>query len=258
MQTITAIIHAFNEEENIERCIKSVSWCDKVQVLRVGNDKTGELAKKLGAVVISKNPYRPGDWIAVQKNINWAIDNCTTDWILRVDADEEVTPELREEILRLLEADPSSGIVAYGVPRNQFFFGGFLKGGDWAYDHLVRLFRAGSARYENLVHNHEQFTVKGRVGYLKGRLNHYSHLTLTAAMDKFNSYSATEILDLKETAGDALFKMFSQPPYIFLRWLIWHKGYRDGLRGIVAASYRAIYAFLIYSKRLEYLNEKHR
>lgn len=248
-QTITAVIPALNEQGNITRCLESLSWCDKIQVLWMGDDQTGEISKRLGAEVIRRNSVSSADWIKVQENINWAIDHCQTDWILRVDADEEVTPELQKEIQAILSSP--SNFVAYGIPRNQYFFDGFLKGGDWAYDRLVRLFRRGAAYYGKFVHNHEQFQVNGHVGYLTGRLNHYSHPTLTVAMEKFNSYTATEILDHHDSYASALYKLFTQPPYIFLRWLIWHKGFRDGLRGVVAAAYRAWYEFMLWSKYLE-------
>lgn len=250
-QTITAIIPAANEEENIGRCLKSLTWCDKVRVIWMGQDKTGQIAKGLGAEVISRNQTKGSNWIKVQENINWAIDTSTTDWILRVDADEEVTSQLRDEILEVLSKNVKSTTVAYGIPRNQYFFGEFLRGGDWAFDRLVRFFRRGSARYDHFVHNHEQFKVEGETSYLSGKLNHYSHPTLTAAMEKFNSYTGTEILDHHESRLRGTYNLFTQPPYIFLRWLIWHLGIRDGLRGIIAASYRAWYEFMLWSKYLE-------
>ncbi len=218
----------------------------------MGTDKTAEIARHAKAQVVVKSNQNKSNWIKVQENINWAIDNAKTDWILRIDADEEVTPELKKEIEQILEKPGTK--VAYGIPRNQFFFGGFLKGGDWAHDRLVRLFRPQFARYTSPVHIHEQFTVTGETDFLTGKLNHYSHPNLTLAMEKFNSYTGTEILDHHESKGKALCNLFIQPPYIFFRWLIWHGGYRDGLRGIIAASYRAWYEFMLWSKYLERLN----
>lgn len=253
-QTITAVIPAKNEEENIERCIRSLDWCDKVIVMWMGSDKTGQLARKLGAEVVEKNKSEKNDFIAVQKNINWAIDHCGTDWVLRIDADEEVTAGLKKEILDIL-ANRDSEIAAYGVPRNQFFWGGFLKGGDWAYDRLVRLFRADAAKYDPIVSIHEQFTVKGAQGLLDNALNHYSHPTLKVAAHKFNIYTTLQIADMHDGYWQAVGKMLFLPPYIFLRWFFWHKGYRDGLRGIVAGIMRAWYEFLLYAKYLEAYNK---
>lgn len=248
-QTITAIIPALNEQDTIERCIKSLLWCDKIQVLWMGNDKTGERAKKLGAEVIVKNNSTKDDFITVQKNINWAIDHATTDWILRIDADEVVEKTLQAEIEHIFEN--LTDIVAYRVPRKQYFWNGFLKGGDWAYDRLVRLFRPQNARYDPIVNIHEQFKVNGKIGELTYSLEHYSHPTLKVAREKFQKYTDVEIYDMHISKSNAFFNLIFQPPYVFLRWMIWHHGYRDGIRGIVAGAYRGWYEYLKYSKYLK-------
>lgn len=253
-QSITAVIPALNEEKNIERCIKSVLWCDKVTVMWMGNDNTGKIATKFGAQVIKMNSTNKDDFEAVQKNINWAIDHCETDWMLRIDADEEVTDKLRDEIQNIIcrnyQLPIKSLPVAYGIPRSQYFWGGFLKGGDWAYDRLVRLFKPKYCRYDPIVSVHEQFKVTGQIGYLKNRLLHFSHPTLKDAAIKFQKYTDVEIQDMRELKLSAFFKMLTQPFYVFFRWMIWHHGYRDGLRGVVAGAMRGWYEFLLYSKYL--------
>lgn len=251
-QTITAIIPAKNEEQNIERCIKSLDWCDKVQVLWMGDDRTGEIARSLAADVIERNKKSQSDFVAVQENINWAIKNATTDWILRIDADEVVTQELKTEIHAILSTPNNPNIpAAYGVPRKQYFMGAFLKGGDWAYDRLVRLFRKNAAKYDPIVEVHEQFTVSGDIGYLNQALEHYSHPTLKDAISKFNIYTSMEATHLEVSTTTALLKMIFLPPYIFLRWIIWHHGYKDGTRGVIAGFLRGWYDFLVYAKYLQ-------
>jgi glycosyltransferase involved in cell wall biosynthesis len=256
METITAIIPTKNEEKNIETCIKSLSWCNEVIVMDMGTDNTSQIAEKLGAKVfkIESSSAKAGDFVAVQKNINWAIDHAKSDWILRIDADEEVTPELQNEIVSILK-NPEK-FVAYGVPRRQYFWGGFLKGGDWAYDRLVRLFRRDKARYESLVNVHEQFKVDGEISTLKFPLNHYSHRTLADARRKFQEYTNVQVNDMHESKSQAVFNLFFQPPYVFLRWMIWHKGIIDGLRGVVAGAYRGWYEYLLYSKYLKKVSKK--
>lgn len=254
-KTVTAIIPAFNEENNIERCIKSLMWCDNVQVLWMGNDKTGKIAESMGAEVLELNKDSKPNFIAVQKNINWAIDHATTDWILRVDADEVVTPELQKEIQEILTTDyalqTTHSPKAYGLPRSQYFMGAFLKGGDWAYDRLVRLFQPKYARYEPIVEVHEQFKVAGEIGYLKNPLLHYSHPTLKDAIHKFNIYTSMEAKQLHESYLIAFLKMIFQPAYVFARWMIWHKGYKDGTRGVIAGFLRGFYDFLLYAKYIQ-------
>ncbi len=248
MQTITAVIPAKNEEKNIARCIESIRWCDKIVVMWMGDDKTGEIAKRLGAEVMRKNQSKQDDFTVVQKNINWAIDHCTTDWILRIDADEMVTPELKNEIQRILNL--ASTPTAYGIPRAQYFCGRFLTAGDWAYDRLVRFFRPKYCHYDPIVPVHEQFKVNGKIGYLKNKLLHYSHPTFKDAVDKFQKYTDIEAGNLKISKLQALWNLFTQPVYVFLRWMTWHHGYRDGLRGLLAGTMRGWYEYLVYSKYL--------
>ncbi|MFA5770203.1 MAG: glycosyltransferase family 2 protein [Patescibacteria group bacterium] len=254
MQTITAVIPTKNEEKNIERCVKSLLWCDKIIVIVTGTDKTDKIAKKLGAhVVIKRESSKKDDFVKVQQNINWTIKNCTTDWMIRVDADEVATPELAKEIRQTIENSKlkiENFPVAYGIPRKQYFLGTFLKEGDWAYDRLTRLFRPKFCLYEPIVKIHEQIRVDGEIGYLKNSLLHYSHPNRKTLLKKFNSYTTLEAKQLKITKLSALLRLIFVPPYIFLRWMIYHHGYRDGWIGLVAGIMRAYYEVLLYSKFL--------
>lgn len=253
MQTITAVIPAKNEEKNIERCVKSVLWCSKVLVISTGTDKTVNIAKKLGAHVVRKGKTNNDNFEEIQHNLNWAIKNCTTDWMLRVDADEVVTEELKKEIQDILNTKYlilNTNPVAYGIPRKQYFLGKFLKGGDWAYDRLVRLFRPVFCHYDPIVKVHEQFKVNGKIGYLKSSLLHYSHPDKKTLLKKFDSYTTLEAKQLKETKLSAFFKLIFIPPYVFLRWMIYHHGYRDGFMGVQAGAMRAYYDVLLYYKFL--------
>src|SRR3989338_2925818 len=121
MQTITAVIPTKNEEKNIEQCLKSLLWCNKIIVIVTGTDKTDRIAKKLGAQVVQKGKTNHDDFEKVQHNVNWAIKNCTTDWMIRVDADEVVSPELVKEIVSILKSKTKNLPVAYGIPRKQYF-----------------------------------------------------------------------------------------------------------------------------------------
>lgn len=247
MVPLTVIIPAKNEERNISDCIKSVKWCSEIIVLDMGVDQTADIAKKLGAKVIRYPTSSSDNFIAVQKHINEAVKSAKNDWILRIDADERATEGLKTEISKAIV---NENAVAYGIPRAQYFLDGFLTGGDWAYDRLIRLFKKGHAHYNESSAVHEQFIVNGRIGYLKNKLLHYSHPDKLTLLRKFDSYTTIEAHYLKESVFKATVKMFFLPPYIFLRWMIWHHGYRDGLRGVKAGWYRAWYDFLLYKKYL--------
>ena len=256
MQTITAVIPAKNEEHNIERCIRSVQWCDKVLVIATGTDKTAELAQKLGATVVQKGATNTDDFGGLQRNLNWAGETATTDWVLRIDADEVVTEELKQEIRSYVLTLPRSNIVAFGIPRKQWFLDRFLTGGDWAYDRLTRLYRPHLCKYEPIVKVHEQFKVDGPIGYLTHHLLHYSHPDMSTLMRKFESYTTLEAEELHETKASAFLKLLFVPPYVFARWMFYHHGYRDGWRGVQAGAYRAYYDILLYSKFLQLPNTR--
>ncbi len=250
MQSITAVIPAKNEEKNIERCIKSVQWCDKVLVIVTGTDKTAEIARGLSTTVVEKNASDSDDFEQLQRNLNWTNETATTDWVLRVDADEVVTNELREEIKTILNEKVQEKTAAYGIPRKQFFLRKFLTGGDWAYDRLTRLYRPHLCKYDPIVKVHEQFQVKGKIGYLTHYLLHYSHPDMQTLMRKFESYTTLEAKELKESKLTALLKLIILPPYIFARWMLYHQGYRDGLTGVQAGLMRAYYDVMLYTKFL--------
>ncbi len=251
-QTITAVIPARNEQRNIERCLESVKWCDEIIVMDMGDDNTAAIAKKMGVKVVKRNASHQDNYKLVQENVNWAIDHAKSDWILRIDADEEVTPELKEELLIILEH--GSDCAAYGVKRNQYFLGTFLKGGDWAYDRLIRFFKRDAARYDESVHVHEQFIVKGKIGYLQNALNHYSHPDFKTVVKKFQTYTDMQITDIHYSRPQAVYNLLTQPPYVFFRWMIWHHGYRDGIKGVIAGAMRGWYEFLLYKKYLSKLS----
>lgn len=255
-QSISVIIPAHNESENIERCLKSVtSWADEVMVLSSSSDDTDEKVKTLGATVVRFKHNQKFPFVSLQTAVNMAIGKTSCDWVLRLDADEVVTKELREEILDLLE-DPDSRFSAYGIRRLQFFWGDFLKGGDWSHDRLIRLFKRESASYDQKSHVHEQLVVHGETSFLTHPLEHYSHPTLEIAIRKFNLYTSSEIFDLQASRTQAYFRLFFSPFYIFARWMIWNSGWKDGARGLVAAAFRSFYEFLLYAKYLEYVHQK--
>lgn len=259
MQTITAVIPAKDEEKNIARCLSSLLWCDKIIVICTGTDETAQIAKKLGAQVVEKIKSDQDDFEEVQRNLNEAIHACKTDWMLRVDADEVVTEELKEEIrsnvLTLKRLHVGTSVVAYGIPRQQYFLGAFLKGGDWAYDRLTRLFKPQFCKYDPIVKVHEQFKIEGKIDYLQASLLHYSHPDMQTLLQKFDSYTTLEAQQLQETQLTALLKLVLIPPYVFLRWMIYHHGYRDGIHGIQAGLMRAYYDVLLYSKFLRRKNQ---
>ena len=164
---ITATVITLNEEKRLAACLESLAWADAVIVVDSGStDRTTSIAKEHGAQV----HFHAWEGFSPQKN--FAISLATGDWVLHLDADERVTPELREEIQKVVAAaDPA--IDGFYLPRLNHWLGHPIRHSGWYPDHTLRLFRRGRARCEGIAH--ERFIVDGRTELLRSPLVHYSY-----------------------------------------------------------------------------------
>jgi glycosyltransferase involved in cell wall biosynthesis len=161
--SISAIVITRNEENNIARCLNSLLWTDEIIVVDAeSTDNTVQVAKTLNAKVFTQ------PWLGVGQQYQYAANKTSSDWILSLDADEEVTSELKEEIQTVLTNHP--GHVAYKMPRINYALGRWLKHGGWK-ENLTRLFHKNHATY--LPRNHPQLEIKGTTGNLRTPIKHY-------------------------------------------------------------------------------------
>jgi len=189
MHTISAVIITKNEERNIERCITSVRWADEVIVVDSGStDATAAISARLGARVIVKS------WEGFAAQKEFAAAQASSDWVLSLDADEEVTPELRAEIQAMLSASREPAADGYRMPRKSFFLGTWIRHGGWYPGYQMRLFRR-SAAFMNHRPVHEGFEVRGAVGTLDAPLNHYTYDTIRQYLDKMNDYTSLDVMN---------------------------------------------------------------
>ena len=174
---ISAIIITHNEEANIEECLTSVAWADEIVVVdAMSTDRTFEIASGFTDRVLCE------PWEGYATARRHAIAAAESEWILSIDADERVTPELRAEIEACLTAPESDG---YMIPRKAFFLGRWIKHCGWYPGYVIRLFRKDRARVtEKLVH--EGIRVDGKVGTLENHILHYTYRTVEAYFDRFN------------------------------------------------------------------------
>lgn len=191
---MTAIILTKNEEANIERCINSVKgWIKRVVVVDSGStDKTIELAEKLGAEIYHHEPF-----VDYAKQFNWAIDNTNinTEWIFRFDADECVTPELKQEIISVCEKYVNTDVSGFMMRYKIFFMGRFLKHGG-AYPFLkITIFKYGKGRFEDRSMGEHIVLSEGRCVDLKEDCEHYDFKSLNTFIDKHNWYATREVND---------------------------------------------------------------
>lgn len=254
--TLSVILITRNEAANVAACLASVAFADEWIVVDSGSsDATCDIARACGATVVS-TPDWPG--FGMQKNRALALARGR--WVLSIDADERVTPELAEQIRRAVAADASGNesgaawpgsdgkLMGYEFSRLSNFCGQWMRHGDWYPDRVLRLFRREGSRFsDDLVH--ERLIVEGATGRLGGELLHDSMPTLEDAVDKMNRYSSGRALD-KVRAGHAggLGAALSHGLWAFLRCYILRRGLLDGRLGLVLALYVAQGTYYRYLK----------
>jgi len=228
-----------NEAANLPRTLDSVRWAGEVVLIDSGStDGTQEIARKMGAKVIEE-PWRG---FAAQKN--FAIEQTTGEWILSLDADEEVSAELAREVGLLLEGEPA--FAAYRIPRLNHFLGKPLRHGGYWPDPKLRLFRRDAARFEERP-IHETMKAEGPVGTLRGALIHHCYSTLEEYVEHMNRYSTVAARMLVETgraprslAGLAWSALLN-PLATFIYNYVFRAGFLDGREGLLQHLNHSVY-----------------
>jgi len=254
--TLSVIVITRNEAANVAGCLASVAFADEwIVVDSNSTDATCQIARSLGANVIS-TPDWPG--FGVQKNR--ALARARGRWVLSLDADERITPELAAQVRRVcgLDANRHNSIASaaegdgklagYEFSRLSNFCGQWMRHGDWYPDRVLRLFRRDAGRFtDDLVH--ERLIVQGPIGRLDGELLHDSMPSLDDAIDKLNRYSTGRALD-KFRAGQrgGLGAALSHGLWAFVRCYILRRGVLDGRLGLVLAAYVAQATYYRYLK----------
>jgi len=244
--TLSIAIVALNEEANLGRVLESVRWADEIVVVDSGStDRTCDIAREYGSRLIIE------PWRGYTAQKNYALELCTKDWILSLDADEEVSPELAEEIRRVL-ASPGS-LDGYSMPRKNLFLGRWMRHGGFYPDPKLRLFRRGKA-YSTGRDPHDRFEMKNgeRVGRLQGALVHYTYPTLTLYLEHMNRYSS-----VWNHVPGAVPQRFSinaivlRPLATFIYNYFFRLGFLDGREGLLLHMYHAGYVSWKYAKGWE-------
>lgn len=256
--TISVVLATRNEEINLERCLKSVeNLANEIIIADSGStDNTVKIAKKFNAKVINVSHQQN---FHINKNI--AIDNASMDWVLNLDADEEVSAELQDEIIQRLN-NPNNNFNGYWINRRNWFLDRFLtKGGQYP-DPTLRLYKRGKGRLP-AKDVHEQAQVEGPIGNLKNDLLHYRDTSFEKYLEGFNRYSSFMSMQyLNSKLGLNLYGilkyLFVKPGYIFLNIFLRHRGYVDGKAGFIFSLYSSwvpAVAYIKYWQRIKFKND---
>lgn len=246
-EKISAFVITKNEEDKIEKCLRHLLWADEIVVIdSYSTDKTEAIVKKFTKKIYKKEFSSYG----LQKQA--AIDKCTNDWILEVDADEIVPEELQKEIILLLGNPQLNKHGAYKIKRQEYFLGKRLMSSK-----IPRLYKKECVKYYGEIH--EKLKIKGSVGNLKNKIEHESdkYETIARRVEKINEYTRKEAeWKAKEESWTTLRVIAGMMfmPECYFMWFMIRKGLIcKGYRGVIWSLLAAYYHFLVYAKIYEHL-----
>ena len=243
---ISVLIHTLNEAGQIEECLRSVAWADEVYLLdSFSDDGTVELVRReFPSVIIEK---RTSLGSAAQKN--YGMKQLKNDWVLVIDADERVTPELRDEILDTIEHPKYN---AYAIRRRNYFLGKRMRFSGLQRDTVIRLFHRDHARYPNR-RVHADLIVNGAVGKLEQPFDHNYVRSIEHLARKTIRYGVWGAAQLyRDGVSASISDVTLRPLWRFFRDWILNLGILDGYRGLIICAAHAYYTFFKYAKLWEY------
>lgn len=242
---ISAIILTKNETQNIEKCIKSVSWCDEIVVIDdISSDKTLEIAKK-HKVKIYSHPLNNN----FSSQRNFGISKSKNEWMLFIDADEIVADALAYEISNVIQLNDQNLKTFNGfyIKRVDFMWGKELKYGETGNIRLLRLARKDAGLWEGMAH--ERWQIEDPVGKLVNPLQHFPHKTLSKFLEKINFYTDIRAMELKQQNTKVyVWSIIAYPLCKFVINYFLKKGFMDGIHGLVFALVMSFHSFLVRGK----------
>jgi len=240
MAKITVIIPCKDEEHNIREVLESVKWADEIMVVdSFSSDNTLQIAKEYTTCILQH------EYLSSAAQKNWAIPQAKHDWVLLVDADERVTPELKNEVEQRLNS--SNDLAGYWIYRDNYFMGKRIRYGGMGGDKVVRLFKRDLCRYEE-KQVHAEIIAQGQLGFLQNKLIHNTYKDLGHYLEKVHRYSLWSAMDFdKKTGSINLYHVLIKPGFKFFQFYILKRGFLDGFAGFAVAalaSYSVLLRFL--------------
>ena len=242
MNSIAALIITRNEEENIRECLESISWCDEIVLVdSYSEDKTIDIGRQY----TNKVYRREFDDFAAQRN--YALEKVESDWVLVIDADERVSGELKEEIMKEII---DSKHIGYKIPFKNYFLGKWIKHCGWYPDYHLRLFKTGKGIFKNKVH--EKIKLDGKIKKMSGAIRHYTYKSLANFINKTNYYTSLAAEDYYlQGKKFRKFDLIINPLWRFISMFFLKKGFKEGINGFILSLFYSYYVFVKYAKLWE-------
>lgn len=238
---ITGTIITLNEEKNLPRCLQSLAMCDEVVVVDSGSkDRTVKIGEQAGATVLQR------DWTGYADQKNYAAESASNDWILSLDADEELSETLRSEIREVKATEPD--VAGFRFPRHAHYLGKWINHSGWYPDRKIRLYDRRKAEWIG-DYVHESVVTNEPVRELQGDLLHYTCDTFAnhlKSLDRYTDLAAQKLADRGQRVGWG--RLLIGPPWTFVKTLLLKRGFLDGIRGLAISYAAALYVYSKYSK----------
>jgi len=246
---ISTVIITYNEEDRFEPTLKSCfEISDEIVVIdSFSTDKTLEIAKKYKAKIFQNKFIDYGS----QKNI--ALIKAKNDWVLNLDADERVSKELKENIIKLKQKHEMNA-DGFLINRKTFYMGKWIKHSGWYPDTKLRLFRKSKSRWQGRIH--ERLNLNGEIQKIDGDILHFTYRNITDHIKRINRYSKMQAEDIVRKKTKFIYlRLFLLPPITFIRFYFWKLGILDGFPGIVIAMVSSWGTAMKYMKAIEIKRE---
>jgi glycosyltransferase involved in cell wall biosynthesis len=245
MTRVSVAIITKDEEANIRECLESVKWADEIVVVDNGStDHTLNICREYQAQLYQE------EWKGYAGQKNSAIAKTLNEWVLSIDADERVTPALRQEIAKIIAEGPDRD--GYYIARKNFFLGRWIRRCGWYPDFNLRLFRKSRGKFlERAVH--ERIAITGKLGYLEHPLEHWTYRSLSdflTRMDRYSTLAAREMA--KEGKRFRFYDALLRPPFTFVQMYILRGGFKEGYLGFILSMLYSFYTLVKYSKLREF------
>lgn len=245
MTDITGLVLTYNGERLLEKCLSSLDFCSEILIIDSGStDSTLKIAELKGARVVHN------DWNGAIEQHKFALTEIRTKWVVTIDQDELISPELRKNIIEAVDNAPDE-IDGFYCPRCSWYFDRFIRHSGWYPDKLFRIYRRDGITISG-IRPHEELRPKGNSGEISGDIIHYPYKNFANHLEKINEYTQDAAEDLfsrgkRGSTGKALGHALSK----FLKQYVLQKGFRDGRAGLIIAVHGFFYTFQKYIRLAE-------